>query len=50
GVIRMILRHVLDIPFESMFRIQVANASITRIRVGASGVPSLVFHGGAKEF
>lgn len=49
GVIRMIMRHVLDMPLERLFRIQVGNAAITRIQVEFSdgGVfPRLLFHGG----
>ena len=46
GVIRMIIRHVLDMPLARMFRIHVGNVSITRIRIDA-GVPRLVFHGGS---
>lgn len=47
GVIRMIIRHVLDMPLERMFRIHVGNVSITRIRVDARGAPRLLFHGGS---
>lgn len=49
GVMRMIMRHVLDMPLERMFRIQVANAAITRISVEHSGktiFPRLMFHDG----
>ena len=49
GMIRMILRHVLDMPIDRMFRIQVANAAITRIRVDGEGVDAfsrLLFHNG----
>ncbi len=49
GMMRMIIRHVLDMPIDRMFRIQVANAAITRIRVegnGASALLRLVFHDG----
>ncbi len=49
GVIRMIVRHVLDMPLDRMFRIQVGNAAITRIQVdgeGAEALPRLVYHGG----
>jgi len=50
GVIRMVLRHVLDMPLDRLFRIQVANAGLTRIRVDEAGphrLPRLIFHGGA---
>ncbi len=49
GMMRMIMRHVLDMPLERMFRIQVANAAITRIRVEGTGnnaFPRLLFHDG----
>ena len=49
GVMRMILRHALDMPLATMFRIQVANAAISRIRVehtGATSFPRLLFHDG----
>lgn len=49
GIMRMIIRHILDMPIERMYRIQVANAAITRIRVegkGANAFPRLVFHDG----
>jgi len=47
GVIRMVMRHVLDMPLDCMFRTQVGNASITRISIDAQGAPRLVFHGGS---
>lgn len=49
GVIRMAMAHVLAIPLSSMFRIQVANAAVTRFAVegeGADAFVSLVFHDG----
>lgn len=49
GVIRMIVRHVLDMPLDRLFRIQVPSAGLTRIRVdgsGADALPKLVFHAG----
>jgi alpha-ribazole phosphatase len=49
GMMRMIMRHVLEMPLERMFRIQVANAAITRIRVenvGEKVFPRLLFHDG----
>jgi len=49
GMIRMIIRHVLEMPLQRMFRIQVANAAITRIRVEGTGeeaFPRLLFHDG----
>lgn len=50
GVIRMVVRHVLATPLESMFRIHVPNAGITRIRVDGQGersLTSLMFHAGS---
>lgn len=49
GMMRMIMRHVLDMPLERMYRIQVANAAVTRIRVEGNGnnaFPRLLFHDG----
>ena len=48
GITRMILSLVLGSPAERMFRIQVDNACLTRIRIlgaGAEAMPMLVFHG-----
>ncbi len=50
GVIRMVVRHVLDTPLERMFRINVPNAGITRIRIDGQGhqaMASLMFHAGS---
>jgi alpha-ribazole phosphatase len=47
GVIRMLLRHTLDMPLERLFRIQVPYASLSRIVVsgqGAQALPRLAFH------
>lgn len=49
GTIRMVLRHVLDMPLRHSFRIQVENAGLTRIRISGDGpdaFPRLLFHGG----
>jgi alpha-ribazole phosphatase len=49
GQMRMVLRHVLDMPLDKMFRIQVPNAAITRIVVdgrGENALPRLMFHAG----
>lgn len=49
GMMRMIIRHVLNMPIDRMFRIHVANAAITRIRVDGEGInalPRLLFHDG----
>lgn len=49
GMMRMIIRHVLGMPLERMYRILVANAAISRIRsegVGEKALTRLVFHDG----
>jgi alpha-ribazole phosphatase len=49
GTIRMVLGHILDIPLSNLFRIKVANASLTRIEYAEQGeefLGQLVFHGG----
>jgi alpha-ribazole phosphatase len=49
GVIRMLVALVLEIPLQHLFRLQVANAGITRLRVEQHGdrrLPQLLFHGG----
>ncbi len=49
GMMRMILRHVLDMPLERMFRIQIGNAAISRVRIdgqGEAALPRLLFHDG----
>lgn len=48
GITRMILSLALASPIERMFRIQVENAGLTRIRIqgkDAEAIPMLVFHG-----
>lgn len=45
GVIRMALAYALAIPLENAYRIEVASASVTRMRFDA-GRATLVFHGG----
>lgn len=50
GVIRMVVRHVLDMPLDRMFRLHVPNAGLTRIRIegqGEDALPFLVFHAGS---
>jgi alpha-ribazole phosphatase/probable phosphoglycerate mutase len=49
GMMRMIIRHVLGMPLAHVFRIQVANAAISRIQVDHFEdleLPRLVFHDG----
>jgi len=50
GMMRMVIRHVLEIPLENLFRIQVPNAGISRIQVDGVGefaLPRLLFHAGS---
>ncbi len=49
GVIRLLLCHALDMPYDRLFRIEVPNAGLTRLRVERNGtviLPRLVFHAG----
>ena len=46
GVMRMALAWALHIPLEHAYRIEVATASLTRLRFD-SGRTSLIFHGGS---
>ena len=49
GVIRMVVAYVLHVPLQHLFRLQVPNAGITRIRLEKHGgqlFPQLLFHGG----
>ena len=48
GITRMVMSLVLGSPVEHLFRIQVENAGLTRIRiqgVGEGSFPQLLFHG-----
>lgn len=50
GVIRMMVAHVLDIPLQHIFRLQVPSAGITRLRLESNGddlFPQLLFHAGS---
>ncbi len=47
GVVRMIVAHILHIPLQSVYRIQVASAGATRLRLEQGMPPTLVFHGRA---
>jgi alpha-ribazole phosphatase/probable phosphoglycerate mutase len=49
GMIRMLVRQVLGVPLENVFRLRVDLAGITRIEVESQGerqLPRLLFHGG----
>jgi len=53
GVIRILLRHVLDMPLARIWRLEVPYASISRVRVhgvDADAQPLLVFHAAASAF
>lgn len=45
GVMRVVVAHVLGAPLESIYRIDVAYAAITRIRFSRERPPTLVSHG-----
>lgn len=47
GVIRAITAHVLGMPIQHMFRLQVSNAGISRIRIEAGRPPVLQLHNGS---
>lgn len=50
GQMRMVIRHLLDMPLDRLFRIQVGNAAISRFQVdgvGAAALPRLIFHDGS---
>ncbi|MBL1260552.1 MAG: alpha-ribazole phosphatase family protein [Thiotrichaceae bacterium] len=46
GVIRVLICHALGLPVEQMFRLQVSNASISRIILDQRCPPVLQFHNG----
>ncbi len=46
GVIRVLICHALELPFEQMFRLQISNASISRIVLAQGQPPLLQFHNG----
>ena len=45
GVIRAAVAYVLQTPLESLYRLNVASASITRLRVGAQRPPTVMWFG-----
>ena len=52
GMIRLVLRQVLDIPLKRIWRLEVPYATLSRVRIhgrGAAAEPSLVFHGKGQE-
>lgn len=49
GMMRMVIRHILEMPLGGMFRLYVPNAGITRIQIDGEGeqpLTSLMFHAG----
>jgi alpha-ribazole phosphatase/probable phosphoglycerate mutase len=44
GVVRAIIADVLKLPIDSLFRLQVDNAAISRIHIDDERPPTLVFH------
>ena len=50
GQMRMVIRHLLGMPLDHMFRLQIPNAGISRIEVDGEGgnlLPRLIFHAGS---
>ncbi|MBW9264808.1 MAG: histidine phosphatase family protein [Candidatus Thiodiazotropha sp. (ex. Lucinisca nassula)] len=45
GVIRSIINHTLQAPLNSMYRLSIATASLTRIRIDSERPPTLIFMG-----
>jgi alpha-ribazole phosphatase/probable phosphoglycerate mutase len=43
GVIRAIINHTLQAPLSSMYRLSIATASLTRIKIDSERPPTLVF-------
>lgn len=53
GQMRMVIRHILGMPLDRMFRLQIGNAGVTRIQIdGPKGcsedemLPRIIFHNG----
>lgn len=46
GVMRAVIAHVLNAPLKAMYRIEVAYAAITQIKVDGERPPMLLSHGG----
>lgn len=49
GMMRMILSHVLGMPMDKMFRLQIPNAGLSRIQIDhfeGGALPRLLFHAG----
>lgn len=48
GVMRALVAHVLGAPLEAIYRIEVAYAALTRIRLDGERPPTLVAHAGGR--
>jgi alpha-ribazole phosphatase/probable phosphoglycerate mutase len=46
GVVRAVIAEILDVPLARLYRIQVANAGLTRISLAPQRPATLIFHGG----
>lgn len=46
GVIRVLISYALGLPYDKMFRLKIANASISRIALQQGQPPELHFHNG----
>ena len=46
GVVRAVMAEVLGIPLERLYRLQVANAGLTQIRLSDDRPATVMFHGG----
>lgn len=46
GVIRAVISSVLGLPYPQMFRLQISNASISRVEMNERAPPTLQFHNG----
>jgi len=52
GIIRMVLCHILDIPLQRLWRVEVPYATLSQVRIhgtGPTAEPMLVFHGKKPE-
>ena len=48
GVIRMLIRQILGMPLNNLFRLEVPMAALSQIRI-ENGLPRLVFHAGRTD-
>lgn len=45
GVIRAVIARILSAPLNSMYRLSIASASISRVQIDEERPPSIIFHG-----